>query len=289
MKALAFGEVLWDCYPEEKHIGGAPLNFAGHLCLQGNECQLLSSVGDDPLGDETLEAVRALGVGTVHVGRHADLPTGVCVVTLDGDGIPSFDLRRDVAYDRIDAAGVDPGSYDAIYYDTLSLRGEFNRNSLDTLLRAAGKCLKFCDLNVRPPHYSGEVIEYCIRHADIIKISDEELPLVLRAGFDSGETDPDPACRLLSGLCPNLSLIIITKGAAGSLAYETRSGRFFRCDAVKTRAVSTVGAGDSFSASFLSEYFRGKSVPDCLSFASRVSSYVVSVTAAVPKYDINCL
>ena len=30
MKLLSFGEVLWDVYPEDRFIGGAPLNFAAH-------------------------------------------------------------------------------------------------------------------------------------------------------------------------------------------------------------------------------------------------------------------
>jgi len=37
MKILMFGEILWDVYPEEKHIGGAPLNCGAHLARHGGD------------------------------------------------------------------------------------------------------------------------------------------------------------------------------------------------------------------------------------------------------------
>ncbi|MBR6052828.1 MAG: hypothetical protein IKP55_03485, partial [Clostridia bacterium] len=50
MKALSFGEILWDTYPTERHIGGAPLNFSAHFVKAGGEAYMLSAVGADDLG-----------------------------------------------------------------------------------------------------------------------------------------------------------------------------------------------------------------------------------------------
>ena len=61
MKLISFGEVLWDIYPDGKCIGGAPFNFAAHAARLGEEAYLLSAVGKDALGEETLAAVRAAG------------------------------------------------------------------------------------------------------------------------------------------------------------------------------------------------------------------------------------
>ena len=50
MHILSFGEVLWDVYPEQKYIGGAPLNFAAHFVKNGGKASMLSAVGNDNLG-----------------------------------------------------------------------------------------------------------------------------------------------------------------------------------------------------------------------------------------------
>lgn len=56
MKLLSFGEVLWDIYPDKKCLGGAPLNFAAHFVKAGGEADIITAVGNDSLGAETLEA-----------------------------------------------------------------------------------------------------------------------------------------------------------------------------------------------------------------------------------------
>ena len=50
MKVLAFGEILWDVIKDEKHIGGAPLNFAAHYAQCGGISAIISKVGRDDLG-----------------------------------------------------------------------------------------------------------------------------------------------------------------------------------------------------------------------------------------------
>ena len=60
MNVLAFGEVLWDVYPDKKIIGGAPLNFAAHLARHGNSVSLLSAIGDDDDGVDAVELMRGV-------------------------------------------------------------------------------------------------------------------------------------------------------------------------------------------------------------------------------------
>ena len=54
MNILSFGEIIWDVYPNEKHIGGAPFNFAAHAKRAGAEAFLMSAVGNDTLGQEAI-------------------------------------------------------------------------------------------------------------------------------------------------------------------------------------------------------------------------------------------
>ena len=62
MKILSFGEIIWDVYPDKRHIGGAPLNLAAHAKKQGAEAYLMSAVGDDELGKKALSALDGFGV-----------------------------------------------------------------------------------------------------------------------------------------------------------------------------------------------------------------------------------
>ncbi|GAI94626.1 unnamed protein product, partial [marine sediment metagenome] len=55
MKALLFGEILWDIIDSKPYIGGAPFNLAAHLAKMGLESTLISSVGKDALGRKALK------------------------------------------------------------------------------------------------------------------------------------------------------------------------------------------------------------------------------------------
>jgi fructokinase len=50
MKAIVFGEIIWDVYPDQSVIGGAAFNFGAHMAHLGDEVYLLSAVGTDELG-----------------------------------------------------------------------------------------------------------------------------------------------------------------------------------------------------------------------------------------------
>ena len=55
---VGLGEVLWDVLPEGKKLGGAPANFAYHISQFGYDAMAVSAVGNDTLGDETLQALK---------------------------------------------------------------------------------------------------------------------------------------------------------------------------------------------------------------------------------------
>ena len=96
---VGIGEALWDVLPEGKKIGGAPANFAYHVSQFGLDSIVVSAVGNDALGDEILENFREKGLHTL-IAR-TDHPTGTVQVTLDGAGVPRYEIRENVAWDNI--------------------------------------------------------------------------------------------------------------------------------------------------------------------------------------------
>ena len=285
MNALVFGEVLWDVYSNSKHLGGAPLNFASHFKKNGGESWIITAVGNDFLGHQTVDEIEKMGVHTEYV-TYKDKETGKCIVTLDNNQIPTYDLLNYVAYDYIDKPDFTADRYDVLYFGTLSLRNENNKNVLKQIISENVFEDIFVDMNIRSPYYCKEVINLAFENATIVKLSDEELPVVFEQ-INSYDFSIEESVRIISDKYKNLKLIIITCGAEGSLVYDCINKKTYKQKAQKVEAVSTVGAGDSFSASFLARYLKSDNIASALDIATKISGYVVSCTEAIPDYDMN--
>lgn len=281
MKLLSFGEILFDVFPDKACIGGAPLNLAAHFALQGGKAYMLSAVGKDKLGEQALCEVKKLLVHTTYVEVLSDKKTGQCLVTLDENKVPSYNLLSNVAYDYITVPQFDE-RFDIFSFGTLSLRGQENMAAVKQVI-AADICDEiYCDLNIREPFYSKESVMLCLENATILKVSDEELPTVTQLAFGK-EYATDDAFEQFAKAFLQLKIIIITAGKDGAYAYDCKTGKKYDSPIVDVPVVSTVGAGDSFGATFLAQYFKGKDIQNCMDAASKVSGFVVSNTAAVPN------
>lgn len=285
MKLLSFGEVLWDVYPQERFIGGAPLNFAAHCAKHGIDAFMLSAVGDDELGRQTLQQLKNWGLRTDYVSVLPHKQTGKCIVTLDEHSVPSYHLLEDVAWDEIPLPAAAASSADVLYFGTLALRSQYNLSSLQALIKERSFRHIFVDVNIRPPFYSRESIHFALENATIAKISDEELPVVANALEMVCTDDHAQNARQLAARFPQLKLVLITLGKDGSCAFDVAADAFYRQGPVKTEVVSTVGAGDSFGAAFLSRYAQGAPIDQCLAHAAKIAAFVVSRFDAIPDYE----
>ncbi|MBR2860246.1 MAG: hypothetical protein IKB86_00170 [Clostridia bacterium] len=284
MKLLSFGEILWDVYPDAKYLGGASLNFGAHVAKQGGEAYMLSALGNDGLGAEALAVTQEWGLNVKYVSLSNEHQTGACVVTLDEKGIPSYDLLDNVAYDFIESPKVFEEKFNAFYFGTLALRHEHNRAQIEKIIKNNTFNEIFVDINIRKPYATGEAMKLAFNTATIIKISDEELPFVQDVLFGTSYETIEAAKEIAKAF-KNLRIIIITLGSEGSVAYDCKKDVLYSIKAQKVKVASTVGAGDSFSATFLNKFLSGNSIEDCLKSATKVSAFVVSKTDAVPEYE----
>ena len=282
MKMLSFGEILWDVYPDSKALGGASLNLGAHAALLGGEVYLASSVGDDELGKEALDVAKSFNIKEDFITVDKAHQTGAVIVSLSDKGIPSYEIMDNVAYDFIQTPDLRDKEIDVLAFGTLSLRHKENLETLKSLINENSFGEIYADLNVRLPHSNKDSVSFCLSHATIVKISDEELPCMSDWVFGKA-LDEKEFVTCASEKYPSIKIILITKGASGSFAFLTNTKKFVFADAVPTNVVSTVGAGDSFGAAFLTKYFEGKEISDCLHFASKISAYVCSKKEAVPK------
>ena len=90
MKALTFGEALFDIIKGTAHLGGAPLNLAAHLAKLGAKPAVLTAVGRDELGKILISRAEEMGVDTSYILIDEKRPTGTVTVKLEDEGIPDF-------------------------------------------------------------------------------------------------------------------------------------------------------------------------------------------------------
>ena len=286
MNALAIGEVLWDIYPTSNHLGGATLNFAAHFSKCGGDSWILSAVGRDELGQKALEEIKRLRINTEFLSFSESKETGKCLVSLDKDKIPFYNLLNHVAYDEIIKPDLSDKTFDVLYFGTLALRNKNNYCVLNQIIKENKFNEHFVDVNIRAPYYSDFIIKFALENATIIKISDEELPVVIQS---LGETclSHKECSKTLKEQFNNLRIIIITRGDKGSFVYDAANDRIYECQSERVDVVSTVGAGDSFSASFLATYIKTKDIEKSLRLATAISAFVVSKKDAIPEYILS--
>lgn len=277
---VGLGEALWDCLPDGKKLGGAPANFAYHVGQFGFDTIAVSAVGNDRLGDETIASLEAKGLK--YMMPRVSYPTGTVQVTLDDNGIPTYDIRENVAWDNIPFS---PELEDlahncrAVCWGSLAQRNVVSRDTINKFLDTAPKdCLKIFDINLRQNFYTKEVISESIKRCNVLKINDEELVLIGRL-FGYPGLDMENKCWLILGKY-NLDMLVLTCGVNGSYVFTPGSVSFQETPLVDV--VDTVGAGDSFTGTFCASILSGMSVKDAHALAVKVSAFVCTQSGAMP-------
>jgi fructokinase len=279
---IGLGEVLWDMLPAGRQFGGAPANFAYHAKALGAESYVVSCVGDDDLGDEILRRLEQLGLGGEYVAVDVEHPTGTVSVKLDDHGKPEYVIHEPVAWDFIPPLPEFLGlaaRADVVCYGSLAQRSPVSRTTIRDFLAATREdCLRIFDINLRQHYYNVDTVAVGLEAADVLKLNDEELPIVARLLGIAGEED-----QLLAALCRRyaLKLVALTKGPHGSvlLGPEGRSDH----PGVPTTVADTVGAGDAFTAAVALGLLAGMDLDAIHCRAGRIASYVCSKPGATPE------
>ena len=282
---IVIGEILIDRFPDYERIGGAPFNFAFHLKNMGWPVRLITRIGDDADGRKISRLIEKSGFDPADIQVDPDHDTGRVDVTLNDGGIPHFDICKDAAYDHIDLSSVltDMSSdADLIYFGSLVQRTRSSFAQVQQFLkRHATETTSFCDINLRPPHILSEAIDACLRHADILKLNDEEIMTV--SSMFKGPDQVDPAVRWLMKTY-EISAIALTRGADGSTLF-TGNKSVEAAPATIPRLVDTVGAGDAYASVIAAGMLKQIPVEDNLRLATDFSARVCGIAGAIPDSE----
>jgi fructokinase len=299
---VGIGEVLWDVLLTGTQLGGAPANFAYHAHALGARVNVITRVGNDAHGREIIQRFQKMGLpdSTVQIDEAA--PTGTAKVTLSGNGLAHFTIQENVAWDSIATtpeALVVAREAHAICFGSLAQRCEPSRKTIQQLVAAtAADALRVFDINVRQQFYSQDVIEQSLHLANVLKLNDDELPILAEMFNLRGPTDDhfphkiepqkiEPQIERLAHTF-NLGLVALTRGANGSLLFQVsdEEQRWSDCASRPVNVIDTVGAGDSFTAALVLGLLRKMDLNEINTIANEVARYVCSQPGATPALPV---
>lgn len=279
---VGIGEALFDIFPDEQRLGGAPLNFALHAHQLGNRGIIVTRIGQDALGQLILDELARRQMPTDHVQSDPDLPTGSVLVSFNADGEPAYDITPHVAWDNLQWDGdLDhlASQCDALCFGTLAQRSAPTRNNIYRFVEAARRAIRLLDLNLRADQPERRQIEHSLTIATALKVNEHELAELARL-FDLSP-EPDAAAAMLISRF-KLAWVALTRGPQGTSVY-TAAAKHIGTPVPATPGGNAVGAGDASAAALLHGALRRWDWPRTLTLANTLGAFVASQPGACPE------
>lgn len=283
---VGLGELIWDCFPEGRQLGGAPTNFAYVSRLLGDRAVVASRVGDDALGREAAARLSAVGLDTSCLQLDGAHPTGTVGVEIDARGEPHFTVNPNSAWDYLEwtadwrRLAV---RADAVCFGTLGQRKDQARATIARFLaHTRAEAVRLFDVNLRHSFFTADMLARSLAAATVVKLNHHECAEV--AGMlGVGAGDELSVARHLIGAF-GVRLVAVTRGDAGSLlvtADEESEHRGFR----QTHVADTIGAGDAFAAGLAHACLKRAPLDRVSEAANRLGAWLVTQCGATPPPD----
>lgn len=280
---LCFGEILWDIFHDQDQqwqvLGGAPSNLCYFLNMLGEPALLISQVGKDTLGQKALDQLVSLQIP--HLVTQSTTATGQVDISFDRHE-PQYQFNTPAAWDTIpysQSLSDISESIKMIAFGSLAqrhLHADGSFSTLQKILQHYPKATRFLDLNLRAPHYEETRIVELLQLADILKINESEFNYLKQLFSLDTLSTRDALYQLILQL--KLTFVILTLGAKGSIVMSETN--FSAQHAIKGPIVDTVGAGDAFSAAFLTALNQGANFNTAHQFANQLSYYICTQKGA---------
>jgi len=275
------GELLWDCLPSGKQLGGAPCNFAFHAMQAGCEGIVVSAIGKDALGTELKHVIHHLGLSNQYIQEN-EFPTSTVTVELNENGHPNYTIHENVAWDHIrwnkDMEQL-AKKLDAVCFGSLAQRNTESEHSIESFISALKPdCLKVFDINLRQNFYSEANIINSLTISDVLKLNEDELPIVTKYLRFNGnlESQIDQLIKKF-----NLKYVVYTMGSNGSIIKSAKESSSAEVPIIQV--ADTVGAGDAFTAIFIAGILRGIPLKEIHKKATEIAAYICTQKGATPK------
>ncbi|MEM9233760.1 MAG: sugar kinase [Pseudomonadota bacterium] len=269
-------------------VGGDTFNTSVYLSRAGIDVQYVTAIGDDPMSERVLHALKEEGIGTDHVSVIPGKPVGLYAISLDEHGERDFTYwRQNSAFrswfttrdrDETIAAMAQAGM---LYLSgiTLSVFSEDERTQINALIRKVrdnGGRVAF-DTNYRPTGWAGrnvarDAIGQVMPHISIA------LPTFEDDASLFGTATPEECID--SWLAAGAREVCVKSGDRGALL----SGNGWVEPETPLKPKDTTGAGDSFNGAYLAARLQGEAPATAASHANTLAGRVIMTSGAIlPK------
>ncbi len=277
---VAFGEALWDLLPTGPVLGGAPLNFACRMNSLGHRSITVSRLGKDDLGQKAREQIVTLGMEDTYLQWDDNYPTGTVEIYFDEDKNPDYTIIEKVAYDYIELSDNLENtieSADCLCFGTLAQRNTVSRQTLKSLLSKFSGKFTLLDINLRKNCYSVDTLENSLEQANILKLNEEELAVLVDLFGLQGDSTPDQAEHLLK--YAGLEYCVATLGEKGAVALSRRGEKIYS-PGYHVSLVDPCGSGDGFAAGFIHALLAGESLKQACRLGNALGAMVAQQEGA---------
>lgn len=287
-KVITIGEILVEIMATEIGDGfleamplvgpfpsGAPAIFIDQVAKLGQPCGMIGCVGKDDFGRLNIERLRRDGADVSAIAIDPDRPTGSAFVRYRADGSRDFvyNIRHSasgaIASTAAASALIDSADHLHVMGSALSspALAEIVRSALRRV-RSRGGTVSF-DPNLRKEMLAAPglrtALEAVLSQTDLFLPSGDELFLLAETA------DETSAVREI--LSRGVRTIVIKKGAEGAVCHDADG----RCPApaFPVEEIDPTGAGDTFSATFVTFWLRGRPPLEALTFANAAGALAV--------------
>jgi ribokinase len=248
-------------------FGGKGANQAIMAAKLGGDVTMVTKLGQDVFGENTLKNFKSWGVNPQHIHFTDQAFSGVAPIAVDAEGHNSIIIVTG-ANDLLTAAEVEAArpaiASSSILVCQLEIPLEINLAAL-RIAREEGVKTIF-----NPAPALAEIPEELYRLSDIFCPNETETELLTGMSVES-VADAENAARVL--IERGAGSVILTLGERGSLLVTGATTEHVPVEPVK--ALDTTGAGDAFVGSLAFFLAAGKSLSDSIGRANRIAAVSV--------------
>jgi ribokinase len=272
-----YGQTLF-CEKIDMIPGGKGANQAVTVAQMEKKVCMLGAVGDDAPGNELIRNLNSRGIDTSHLVSVSNNGTGTFVAMVDPSGentmVGTKGANESLSKENIEDA------FSKIEADILLVQMETSRESILTSMKIAKERGMYVILDPAP---ADGIFEEAFQYADLILPNNQETEAITGIKV----VDPDTATQAAAKLHAFGIRDVMVKMGENGVLVSTKGQETF-IDAIKVKAVDTVGAGDCYAGAVASKLSETRDLVEAAKFATVAAGIKVSRTGghdAVPSLE----
>lgn len=260
----------------ESGCGGKGANQAVAAAKLGSAVSMVTKVGDDLFGDNTIRNFSDHGIDTRHVAKVAGKSSGVAPIFVEESGENSILIVKGANADLL-PADVDAAEETLREADLILMQLEIPLETIYHTVRRAAEWGVPTILNPAPATKELSVAD--LKSLGFLVPNESELSLL--SGMPTG-TEDEILAAARSLIAKGIGTIIVTLGARG--ARLVTADHFASIEPVRVTPVDTTGAGDAFIGSFAHFLAATGDTEEALNRAARYAAYSVGRRGTQKSY-----